>query len=240
MTIQTAGKIRAILLDWDGTIADSFPLIYLMYQEFFKKAFKTDFPFTIQNFKKQYTFDWEKNYRIFGMEELIPCGQESYITFMNKNNSKIELFSGMAEILQRLSKKYKLGMVTSNHEELIRERLQKSKIEKLFDCIVDCNFNLEENGILKPFQKPNPEPLLYCLNQISQKNGLIISPNEAAMVGDHHCDIEAGLNARTGLVVGAGWGDRTPEELQAFASEKNASNVIILENHLQLADVFGV
>ena len=81
-------------------------------------------------------------------------------------------------ILQSLSKKYKLGVVSGNYRETIEAALKKCGYKKFIKAVVAIDD--------VPESKPSPLPLLKSLK---------VKPYEAVYVGDHPDDIKAARNA---------------------------------------------
>lgn len=92
------------------------------------------------------------------------------------------LFDGATELIEDLSSKYILSIVTNGLTSVQEGRLKKSVIAKYFKDIVIS----EEVGI----SKPNPEIFEYALSNIEGVN-----KNEILMIGDSlSSDIRGGIN----------------------------------------------
>jgi HAD superfamily hydrolase (TIGR01509 family) len=84
-------------------------------------------------------------------------------------------------ILQSLSKKYKLGVVSGNYRETIEKALRKCGYRGFIKAVVSID-DVQES-------KPSPLPLLKALKKLKVK------PSEAVYIGDHPDDIKAARNA---------------------------------------------
>lgn len=89
----------------------------------------------------------------------------------------LKIPEGEAEVIERLSKEYKLGIVTNGFREGVEYLFKISPIEKYFDIVVTReDFKM---------QKPSPEPLLLAASRLK------ISPSRAVYIGDTKLDVQA-------------------------------------------------
>ncbi len=103
--------------------------------------------------------------------------------FQLKDETKVPFYKGITEVIMLL-KIYPQGIVSQNSRENIRQFLQKSKMLKHFNCIL----GYEEVGSSE--QKPEPDGLLQCINElVLHKSGIVI------YIGDHETDIRCAINA---------------------------------------------
>jgi len=86
-------------------------------------------------------------------------------------------------VLKKLSKKYKLGIVSGNFRKTIKEAIKKCKIDSYIDEIIGIDDT--------PISKPSPVPLLMMLKKFKCK------PINAVYVGDHPNDVKTGIAAGT-------------------------------------------
>lgn len=127
--------------------------------------------------------EWEQTY--------IKCSEEM----------GIELFSGIAEILERLSKtKASLGIITSKSREEYKEDFDRRGLGDYFACVVTASDT--KRG------KPYPDPMLEYLDRTGAQ------PEEVLFFGDSvydmNCAKAAGVDGA--LVL---WGSMMPEEIEA-------------------------
>ena len=103
-------------------------------------------------------------------------------TYMKYLGEGSFLFEGAKELIEDLSDKYILSIVTNGLTAVQERRVKKSVIAKYFKDIVIS----EEVGI----SKPNPEIFEYALSNIEGVN-----KNEILMIGDSlSSDIRGGIN----------------------------------------------
>lgn len=123
-----------------------------------------------------------ETFRIFDMEiplDFIDFLAESYIQELPADN---HLFSGSIEILDYLSPKYKLHIITNGFGEVQHLKLRNSGIEKYFKTITTS----EEVGV----KKPHPAIFRSALSKASAL------PRHSIMIGDNmEADIVGARNA---------------------------------------------
>ena len=126
------------------------------------------------------TFDFLK---MVVTDELIEAMSVEYIRVLPENN---QLFEGTLEILEHLSLKYQMHIITNGFEEVQYLKLEKSGISKYFNQIITS----ESVGV----QKPHPDIFHYAM-KLAQT-----TPQESIMIGDNwEADIMGAY--RTGMNV---------------------------------------
>ncbi len=98
--------------------------------------------------------------------------EQTYNAFLKGYAMANSLFPGTEEVLGLLKKRYKLGIISNNPIECVRDPLECLGIASLFDTIVISG----EEGI--GITKPNPEIFQRALDRLGVK------PEESVMVGD--------------------------------------------------------
>lgn len=94
------------------------------------------------------------------------------------------LFDGVFELLDYLTSKYTLHIITNGFEEVQNLKLEKSGIIKYFDEIITS----ESVGV----KKPNPKVFKYALEKVAAKaeSSVMIGDNlEADIIGALNCGI---------------------------------------------------
>ena len=99
----------------------------------------------------------------------------------------IKLKPGVKSALEKLSKKFTLGIATSRVRSSVESILKKFNLKKYFEVII--TFEDYENP------KPHPEPLLKALKKLK------LNPNEAIYVGDTISDFEAAKRAGMKVII---------------------------------------
>lgn len=173
--------IKALLFDFDGTLADTNELIFKSFRHVLDNNGYNDV-----SDKIVYGFFGEPLHKTLGrysksksVDELI----EEYREFNNfHHDSMIKPFETVSETLKYFKDKgYKLAVVTSKYERLARHGAKCLGIEDYFDIFVTpADTNLH---------KPDKEPVEFACNKLN------IAPKEAIMVGDSNFDIMSGKSA---------------------------------------------
>ena len=175
-------KIKAIIFDFDGTLAVlniDFSLMrekvldlirhYGIEEETIQEKY------LLEIIDEVYQILWKKN----------PSGAEAFFQESHRILHKVEmraaeegrLISGTEATLKTLREKgVKVGVITRNCEDAVR---------KVFPNINDfCNAFVSRNSVKKV--KPHPDHLTYVIELLKT------SGEESVMVGDHITDIQAG------------------------------------------------
>ena len=136
-------KNKEIIFDFDGTIADSLPLIYKTSNDILIEKNKKELsPEDIERLKEKGVRSAlkELNFSIFKFPFLILKIQlEVY-----NNIDKVDVFSGMDIVLNNLSKDFKLGILTNNRKKTVHRFLKQEGLD-FFD-FVDDNLLLRDKS----------------------------------------------------------------------------------------------
>jgi beta-phosphoglucomutase len=174
-------EIKAILFDFDGTLADTMEDLFLAW----KKAFLV---FGIEIKKEDY-FPLEGT-KVLGVariisekynlnanfEEIVKLKEEFYL----KNNS-FSFYPGVEEFIEDLCKKeIKKAIVSASQKEKIEKTVPKDFLRK-FNLVITSEDYV--NG------KPNPEPYLKAASKLE------ISPKECIVVENSPLGVESAKNA---------------------------------------------
>lgn len=111
------------------------------------------------------TFDFLK---IVVSDEQIEAMAVEYIRVLPENN---QLFEGTLEILEHLSLKYQMHIITNGFQEVQYLKLEKSGISKYFNQIITS----ESVGV----QKPHPAIFYHAMKLADT------TPQESIMIGDN-------------------------------------------------------
>lgn len=175
---------KAFLFDMDGTLADTFDVIYesfnqalkeydkrqLTKEEFDKKLFGKPVSPTISKLIGSLT-EYE-------LRDIMKAFQVHWL----KNLAKVKVFKNVPLTLEHLKAAgCKLGVVSTSPCGVIEETLRQIGIYRFFDVFIG-----EEDAVNK---KPHHEPVTNALRVLSAK------PEETAFIGDTIYDIQAGKAA---------------------------------------------
>ena len=179
------GKFKAIIFDFDGTLAELNIDFSLMREQIFnllsrygieEKAVQEKY--LLEIIDEVYQILWKKS----------PSAAETFYRQSHHILHEVEmeaaekgrLIPGTEAALKSLRKKgIIVGIITRNCEEAVR---------KVFPDIDDfCDIFVSRNSVKKV--KPHPDHLTYVMKSLK------ISGEESVMVGDHVIDIQAGKRA---------------------------------------------
>lgn len=181
--------LRVLLLDLDGTVADSHHLIYRSLDHAFQMHLGFAYPVSL----------WERSvgeplHRLFAAgcaaQSLPPPAEpqmqrliESYRSHLMAIDQSVQPFPGIPETLETLRcRGVRLGIVTTKHSAAAHRSLRYMGLTALFETVVASDQCVR--------LKPHPEPFHRALQALE-------TPAEAAAgVGDSPHDIEAARAAR--------------------------------------------
>jgi putative hydrolase of the HAD superfamily len=116
------------------------------------------------------------NYTI--SDNLIREIADDYLTFLPQFN---QLFEGALEVLDYLTDKYTLHIITNGFEEIQANKMKQAGLDKYFDQFITS----ESVGV----KKPNPKVFYHALKEANAK------AHESIMIGDNlEADIHGALN----------------------------------------------
>ena len=168
---------RAVLFDWDGTLIDSFHADFRAYRAMFQ-ALAIDF--SDAQLHRHYSPDWYRLYRAAG----IPPHQWSQADRLWAAAYKDEnprLLPATRSVLNRLSRSFALGLVTSGDRKRVLRQLRHFRLTALFPTCI-CS----EDALRR---KPHPAPLREALRCMQ------IRAADCVYVGDTPEDVEMARRA---------------------------------------------
>lgn len=168
-------KKKYIIFDFDGTLADTIPVMFTIIQELAKEVGYAR-PIT------QADWDWVREH---GLKDIpgkfnIPLIKLPYLLLEGRNKLKKQMFSippcrGMMEAIKTLKERgYTLAILSSNSRESIQEFIVKHNLAQYFDFV---------HSELNIFGKD--KALLSLMKQFK------IPKEDAVYVGDEVRDFEA-------------------------------------------------
>jgi pyrophosphatase PpaX len=183
-------RFPVVLLDLDGTVVDSGPIILASMRHATLSVLEREIP-DAELMASVGGPGLEAQMRAFGpdrVEELVRVYREHNEPL----HASLVAFEGIGDVLIRLKDEgRRLGIVSAKRRSTVELAFARVPLGHLFDVIV--------GGDETELQKPNPEPLLLALDRLGAKAG------DAAYVGDSPYDMQAARAA--GLyAVGVSWG----------------------------------
>jgi HAD superfamily hydrolase (TIGR01549 family) len=132
-------------------------------------------PWGLQELEKHYSPDWYAVYRAAEIpNERWDEADQLWRTHYAKHRSK--LMTGTRQVLARLARRWKLGLVTSGDRDRVSRQLREFRLTSTFGIRV-CGGDTKE-------KKPHPGPLLKALERME------VRAEEAVYVGDTPEDME--------------------------------------------------
>ncbi len=172
-------KIKAIIWDLDGTVADSMYLHTSVESELFKE-YGRDIPYT-------YLMDncrgipFEKTFRKFVKDESINTVdilKEKHEILLKRAKGNIKEILGATKIIKELNKRGFLQAIgSSGHHAIIKLELEELNLQNIFK-VVSCVQDVEHG-------KPAPDIFIHAAKQLNVK------AEECIVIGDGHSDIIA-------------------------------------------------
>jgi len=218
-------KLKALLLDLDGTLVDTAPDMVATLNRVLSNHNETSAneeqasKLVSNGAKALLEFGFAERFKNYDSEQLI---QEFLSDYADHVCEKSTLFDGMLDVLELCEKNnIRWGVITNKPIEL-----SKSLLEGL-GLFERCGILLGGDSL--PVKKPDPAPMLHSCMVMS------LAPSECLYVGDHERDIIAG-NAAGMDTAAALWGylndndapetwkakflTNTPQGLYRLVSEK--------------------
>ncbi len=164
-------SFRAVLFDWDGTLADTAEASFRCYVRMFADL---GIPFDRDAYARTYSPNWHFTYRALAVpEERWSYADERWLHHFACET--VDLIHGAREILEALSPRFATGIVTSGgRARITRELEQHGLAAHVHDYV--CGDEVKE-------KKPHPEGLLLCMDRLR------VRASESVYVGDSPEDI---------------------------------------------------
>ena len=197
-------NMKAVIFDFDGTLANTLPICYFAFQSVFK-----DFDNKVlsaneikEMFGPSETGIIRNNLSHANIDDAIEQYYAKYSEFHDQlvdNNEEIE------HLLRNLKNAgIKLGIVTGKARRSLDISLKILQMEDYFDVVITGD------DVIEP--KPHPEGVLKTLTLLEIDN------KDAIFIGDSDADIIAGLKANV-FTIGVQW---LPDFQTTFTLEKQA------------------
>ncbi|MHA1911320.1 MAG: HAD family hydrolase [Candidatus Kariarchaeaceae archaeon] len=214
--------LDVVLFDFDGTLIDNTDFLVKAWNNAIVTVLKEEHPekYNIKQFlgipaqaiANELSNDKETS------EKLV----KEFRVQKNLLNGSYTFYDGIIDLLNKLSKKVILGLVTSRSSDnnLLANALADIKIDHFFQVVIGYHDTVKH--------KPDAEPLLEALKQLN------ITPSENAIyVGDSLFDMRS-ANMAGIRSIGAGYGPSgeklLTEKISFYASTVSELEKILLEN----------
>jgi pyrophosphatase PpaX len=213
-------KIRAVLYDFDGTLADSTELIMRCYRHTMERHLGAAPP--DEEWLSGFGTPLEPQIRRFARsEDEFASMLESYREHQRAHHDTLlRPFPGASEVIDRLATRgVALAIVTSKHRRGTLRGLELCGLLSAFREIVT------PEDVVNP--KPHPEPVTTALRRLG------VEAHEAIFVGDSPHDIIAGRKAGVST-VGALWGPFPRAALEAACPDH------LIDRHEDILSLVGI
>ena len=168
---------RVVLLDWDGTLLNSYAADIRAYLAMFRAL---EIEWGVEELERAYCPDWYQVYRA----ARIPRSKWARADRLWRQAYSAErprLLPGARRVLRQLGRNFKLGIVTSGSCGRVRRQLRELALRRHF---ATCVYS---EDVLR--RKPHPAPLQLALERLRTE------PKDAVYVGDTPEDIEMARRA---------------------------------------------
>jgi HAD superfamily hydrolase (TIGR01509 family) len=165
--------VRAVLFDWDGTLADTCEASFVCYARTFETF---SIPFDRETYARTYSPNWHLTYRALGLpEERWAEADAEWLRHFERE--RVTLIDGAREVLESLSARgFAIGIVTSGTRVRVERELE------MHGVAAHVHARIYGGDVQR--KKPHPEGLLLGLERLG------VAPAEAVYVGDSREDIE--------------------------------------------------
>lgn len=206
-----AGKIKAVIFDFDGVIADSRKAIFNIYKSVCREMGKK-FYTSLSEFTQNLDGNYKHFYLKLGInEDEMARANEIYKKYFLRFEKDMRPFGEITRVLAALKRRgIKIGISSNTHEFIIRRLLKRFGFEKYIDTVV--------GGKDIDKLKPDPAQILLAMENLRVKR------SECAFVGDMEVDMIAGRRAKVAKVVAVTYGYHPRERLEKFGPDAIANN----------------
>ena len=188
--------VKAVLLDWDGTLWDVLGFMMETYTEVFNHFGIR--PWTREEYQEKFRHDWRDMLDEMG---LTPHTEYLVNHWERKISSERPMaYPWVTEVLDDLGKDYLLGVVSSAPQKPLLRELERNGILRKMKVVVSGE-DFQE-------RKPSPMPLFYATAKMGVK------PQECVYVGDMVEDIQASRAAYMKVAV-VTWGLHSVNRLKS-------------------------
>ncbi len=214
---QTLFRARVVLLDWDGTLLNSYAADQRAYLAMFRGM---GVKWGAREIDRHYSPDWYQVYRA----ACIPrrdWKRADRIWRAAYRSERPTLISGARAAVRNLERRFVLGLVTAGSRGRVQQQLRDFGLEDLFSARV-----FSEDSRRK---KPHPGPLQIALKLLCAK------PEQCVYVGDSAEDIE--MARRAGVrAIGVLGPFPTARRIRAAEPDLLLRSIRDLPRHLRRAD----
>lgn len=212
-------RVEAVVFDADGTLFNSFELIYEAYQHIAETHGYAAPDIAAVREQLRFARPLHEILREFFPTANISELLETNNTFFVSNALKIEGYEGLHDLLARLSAQDIALAILTGDTSKINDLLAIHGVDHYFTSVVHSERVINH--------KPHPEGFLLAAKECG------VRPTSAVMVGDSPNDIEAGKQAGALATIGITHGNASREDLQAAQADFIIDSLVDLPQVLQ-------
>lgn len=213
--------IKAVLFDFDGTLANTLPFYIKAYDHALKSI---GYEFNEKEIAQK-CFGKKENAicTSLGVPEKTEEFAQAYFSAVKKLFKQAPLFTDTLPMLNFLKEKgIKVIIITFAYRWYIDQMLKQHDLELYFDFIITAN------DVINP--KPNPEAVLKAIDK------LMIKPEETLVVGDSKSDILMGNSAGSKTVL---FTRKEYDLFYSFDELKKTNPTFIIDNLLKVKEIIS-
>lgn len=194
--------VRAVIFDFDGTIADSFDVLLEVIADLFEVEDGLDEE-RIESFRNMTTEEVLEELDISKFKALLYYrqGKRAFAERLDE----VTLFEGMRDVLHELDASYTLGVLTNNDASTASSFLERSGVADVFDFV-------EDSGLLES----KARALRRLVDEHADGEG-----KRVVYVGDQVSDVKAAHEAGC-EALSVSWGYNSP----SFLAENNPDRLV--------------
>jgi len=149
----------------------------------------------------------------YGTKEFTDEQTKLFCEYYDKNCVKeIALYDGIKDMLDELSKDYRLTIATNASIEFATKMVKYLNIDHYFEMIIGANC------VEKP--KPSPDMIIETIDKMN------VEQEKAILIGDSLKDKEAAIRAKIDYIL-VDWGFTTYKEAEAVSNPQEIKNKIL-------------
>jgi HAD superfamily hydrolase (TIGR01509 family) len=169
--------LRGVLFDWDGTLINSYSADFSAYLAMFREM---GIPWGLEELARHYSPNW---YRVYRAARLPRARWDDADRAWRAQYAKHSprLIAGARQVLVRLRRVHRLGLVTSGDRDRVTRQLRAFRLTRMFGARV-CSGDTQE-------KKPHPAPLRLALRRLR------LEPSACVYVGDSPEDLQMAKSA---------------------------------------------
>ena len=193
-------RVEGVLLDWDGTLIDSYHADTSAYLAMFEEM---GIDWGEKELEKHYSPNWYHVYRAAKLpRKFWDDADRAWRKHYAKHQPK--LIPGVRRVLARVRSQHRLGLVTSGDRDRVLRQLREFRLTQVSSARVCSGDTLRK--------KPHPAPLRLALRRMA------LPPESCVYVGDAPQDIEMARRAGV-LAIGVLGPFPTEKRLRAARPE---------------------